>query len=869
MSPSPRLQSVIRLPLQTLLCLLLFFQGPVLGEDAEADQQMWGAVGRSDARTLRRVLYRANPNATRAVGETPLMVAASRGDFACARELLWAGADPDAKNASGVAVRRLLKPGVKGFVPLNLLLRCHSFIKTNAKVNSDAAVRHRVIINDSYVDHADPRLAAHYHINTAEKNGRAGMDDDGNGFVDDVSGWNIRENKPIKTPNLGLSLAEKTWIQDLVDDGVSILNEEPGWKELAERLSESYENPLITQLGVGLAGDYGLAINDLNYFKMFYDASHGTHVAGIVHQSSEGKAQLHAMTWGAYSNAKTNKGIGPMSEDEMIELASQCDSYTSFLSKFRESMLVDSLKQGRRMSAYLRTTGCGIVNMSWGKNLKGFRKLASVVHDIYEESGKNPESIKDHVCPLGMDLCDDLGLELLVADAVSIALAVAENPDVLFIFAAGNEGADNDQVLPSPAYMARLFPNSISVASVGADGELSAFSNYGEHSVQVAAPGEAVVSHLLAGATGPMDGTSMAAPAVAGIAAAIRRDHPRLTASVVRRILLASASSEDSLHGRLATAGVVDLDRAKKLATAWDAGLGFVIDESWDWIDSEDRAPVLGKVHIDPPAAVKNPPTQSPKASITALGGFKGTWVGVTTQNPASKRQTFQASTTFPMDWIDSYWKKGYSVTTVAGDSLEWAVVMSERKAGQRLVGYSFDQTAMKANMDAGYRILSMGGWSDNWLIVMDNATGYGEQRYTLPGSWNDARKEWIKTRWNDDMRITSVAGEAGKDGVDYWVVVMSKNSGIGAQTYIGPGSWPTEKIKTNLSEGYRITSVSGHNPDRWVVVMSKTPGMGAQSYSEIGAFPDKWLKEKLEGKQAPNVNQSLSESSVFSDEVK
>lgn len=88
MSPSPRIQSEIRLPLKSLVCLILLFQGPTLGADVEANQQMWNAVSRSDARTLRRVLYRADPNATRSGGETPLMVAAAKGDFACARELL-------------------------------------------------------------------------------------------------------------------------------------------------------------------------------------------------------------------------------------------------------------------------------------------------------------------------------------------------------------------------------------------------------------------------------------------------------------------------------------------------------------------------------------------------------------------------------------------------------------------------------------------------------------------------------------------------------------------------------------------------------------------------------------------------------------
>ena len=68
---------------------------------------------------------------------------------------------------------------------------------------------------------------------------------------------------------------------------------------------------------------------------------------------------------------------------------------------------------------------------------------------------------------------ENLALELSVADAAMFATLFYENPDVLFVIAAGNATEDNDKGLPSPQYLSRFFPNVITVASHGASGALS------------------------------------------------------------------------------------------------------------------------------------------------------------------------------------------------------------------------------------------------------------------------------------------------------------------------------------------------------------------------------------------------------------
>lgn len=100
--------------------------------------------------------------------------------------------------------------------------------------------------------------------------------------------------------------------------------------------------------------------------------------------------------------------------------------------------------------------------------------------------------------------------------ALEEAIQHADEHGVIFIAASGNSFNDNDKY---PAYPASYdIKNVISVAASDKDDELAFFSNWGEKSVHVAAPGVAIYSSVLKGKYQAFSGTSMAAPHISGIA---------------------------------------------------------------------------------------------------------------------------------------------------------------------------------------------------------------------------------------------------------------------------------------------------------------------------------------------------------------
>jgi cell wall-associated protease len=132
------------------------------------------------------------------------------------------------------------------------------------------------------------------------------------------------------------------------------------------------------------------------------------------------------------------------------------------------------------------------------------------------------------------------------------AIKYAESKDVLIVHAAGNDGLDIDLAQnrnypnDSDDNKTEFASNMITVGALSTtygSGLVADFSNYGSFNVDVFSPGMEIYATVPNNKYRYEQGTSMASPNVAGVAALIRSYYPTLTAKQVKKILMDSGTS--------------------------------------------------------------------------------------------------------------------------------------------------------------------------------------------------------------------------------------------------------------------------------------------------------------------------------------
>ena len=185
---------------------------------------------------------------------------------------------------------------------------------------------------------------------------------------------------------------------------------------------------------------------------------------------------------------------------------------------------------------------------------------------------------------------------------VDEAVRYAESKQVLLVHAAGNDSKniDLEDNFPSSNLhndTTKKFSNWITVGASGTTDEdlIASFSNFGKREVDVFAPGVKIYSTIPQGNKyAEKDGTSMASPVVSGLAALLLSYYPNLSAVQVKKIieesvlkippssLLKDTDSDElkNLQAQCVTGGIVNAYNALKLASTFKGDRVLPIDKS-------------------------------------------------------------------------------------------------------------------------------------------------------------------------------------------------------------------------------------------------------------------------------------------------
>ena len=339
-----------------------------------------------------------------------------------------------------------------------------------------------VAIWDSGIDVDIASLGALLWTNENEIAGN-GIDDDDNGFVDDVHGigYDLEVNKvpeplaPIEEMDMPREQMQN-YAKGMMDMRANIDSEEStAVKQTISSLSPEEVQPFLESISA------------------YSGYSHGTHVAGIA---AAGNPNVQLM----YARITFDHRVIPDAPTMAGVHRTAAASYET----------IDYFKQN----------GVRVVNMSWGGGVASF-EAALEANGV----GETPEERKA------------LARKMFTVWLDGLRDAMASAPDILFIAAAGNSDNDNEfaELIPSSIDL----PNMMTVAAVDQAGEEASFTTLGK--VDVHANGFEVDSYVPGGDRLKFSGTSMAAPNVANLAGKLLALDPSLDVATLRELIEGSA----------------------------------------------------------------------------------------------------------------------------------------------------------------------------------------------------------------------------------------------------------------------------------------------------------------------------------------
>lgn len=444
---------------------------------------------------------------------------------------------------------------------------------------------------DSGVEYFHEDLKNNMWINPKEKKGN-NKDDDKNGFVDDLHGWNFLTDKNGKNyaPDSYELTRQYKKLNDFFSANTSAsdpakykeylklkkdyyttiykyeLNTELSKTRInymtprLEALDKAFGNQTLTKSLVdNFTSDNAMALEGLFIFKEMKPADWEN--KKITDVTEAYKKKMNAALDNAQTSLKYAYNLNYNPQDGIGKIYGNNDV--------------------KGLSDDHGTHVAGIIAAEWGNN-KGMMGTGG---------GNNIKIMGVRVVPDGDERDTDIanGIRYAVDNGAKIlnmsfgksyddnhkivvdAFKYAESKNVLIVKAAGNDNMDVDVNVKYPLTLINDKQYSPTTITVGANTRFSdnlraRFSNWGKKSVDVFGPGTEIYATFPDGKYKFLQGTSMASPAVAGVAALVWSHYPKLKASDIKTILMESVNKNEQLKDISVSGGVVDAYKAVQKA---------------------------------------------------------------------------------------------------------------------------------------------------------------------------------------------------------------------------------------------------------------------------------------------------------------
>ena len=460
-------------------------------------------------------------------------------------------------------------------------------------LTDEAASRTVVVaVIDGGIDTTHVDLRANLWINEDEVAGN-GVDDDGNGYVDDIYGWNFlggtdgrsvaHETLEVTRLHTACIAGEQSWIekscQDIAADYKSEADEVNQTLEILDQIEEAYSFalPILRRAGAG-QNPTKESVQRLSALRPDISQARSVFLQ-LVDILPVGDVPDAREAYEGLRDYGLNLDFRPREDIVGDDLANGTEQGYG-----NPDVHATDPHHGTHVAGIigaLRGNGIGIDGIAANVRIMALRAVPDGDERDKDVANAIRYAVDNGAHIINMSFGKGFSPRKELVDG---AVRYADDHGVLMVHAAGNDGENIDQGdnFPTAVYddgsRARNWIE-VGAASWQVDSLAATFSNFGQNSVDVFSPGVDILSTVPGSEYDREDGTSMAAPVVSGVAALLMGYFPSLDASDVRSIILESSVNRQNdvvarpgdgariPFGRLSvTGGVVNAYEAVKAA---------------------------------------------------------------------------------------------------------------------------------------------------------------------------------------------------------------------------------------------------------------------------------------------------------------